>query len=300
MPLFPPGEAVCLFAQYAQAGRLPAHTRRYLAVLGQLGLRLHVALSGVTTVAAEDAEFLSGIGAEAWPRANTGLDFGAWADLLGRGCADRAAFVLLSNDSVFGPYGDLGAVVGRMQARRLDAWGMVESQERVWHLQSWFLMLRGACLAMPAVRRVFAQDFAAMTKPEIILHGELGLSVALQAEGGQLGSVTGPAGRQRRLLPANPSHFDWRPLLTTRQVPFLKVELLRDNPADIAWLGPLWRGVLGGLPANGVAEIEAALGAGFTPPRRAYRAGRRLLHCLLTQDRAAALRALVPAGRDWR
>ncbi len=286
--MFAPGQATCLFAQYTPSGRLPPHTRRYLAALAALGFTLHIAISGATAVTPEDDAWLRALGASAHPRANAGLDFGAWADLLRAGRARGAETVLLANDSVFGPYGDLAPLISRMRERDLDAWGMVESHERVRHLQSWFLMLRASSLVRPAVARVFAQDFAAMTKAEIILHGELGLSAALEAENLRIGSVFASVGRLHRLLPANPSHFDWR-LMLRAGIPFLKAELLRDNPADIAWLAPLWRRALAGLPGNGVAEIEAALGHGFVPPGRPFRLGRRLLHCLLTQDRGVAV-----------
>jgi len=91
-----PGGAasVCLFAQYHPAGVIPAHTRRYLAALAGCGLHVHVACSGVERLAGEDAAFLAGIGAAGYPRANAGLDFGAWTDLLRAGCARGAAAAL--------------------------------------------------------------------------------------------------------------------------------------------------------------------------------------------------------------
>jgi lipopolysaccharide biosynthesis protein len=288
------GAEVCLFAQYDRAGRIPPHTRRYLAHLAQCGLRLHVACSGIATLPADDAAFLVGIGATGRARPNRGLDFGAWRDLLQAGCATGARNVLLANDSVFGPYGDLRPIFARMNARALDAWGLVESHERVWHLQSWFVCLAAAALARPAVQRVFAQDFAAMSKEEIILHGELGLGVAIQAEGLATDAVWRHSARLRRLMPVNPSHFDWLSMLDTGAVPFLKTELLRLNPANIAWIGA-WRDVIrrrGGDPA----EIDAALGNAAAPwqvPIRPAKPIRRVLNLLLTRDHAAALRHLL-------
>jgi lipopolysaccharide biosynthesis protein len=282
---------VCLFAQYHPAGVIPAHTRRYLAALAGCGVRLHVACSGVQRLADDDAAFLARIGAVGHPRANAGLDFGAWRDLLRAGCAQGAAGVLLANDSVFGPYGDLRPILARMGARGADAWGMVESFERVWHLQSWFVWLSTAALARPAVRRVFAQDFAAMGKAEVILHGELGLGVALRAERLKVDAVWRHSGRLRRLMPVNPSHFDWRAMLRGGAVPFIKAELLRENPANIAWIGG-WRDEVrarGGDPA----EIDAALGRPgerWIVPRAGARPIRTMLNVLLTADHAVAAR----------
>jgi hypothetical protein len=288
--VFGSGRSVCLFAQYHPDGVIPSHTRRYLGVLARCGLRVCVAVSGARRVAEGDAAFLASIGGVGQARANKGLDFGAWRDLLGAGCAEGADCVVFANDSVFGPYGPLAPVLAAMQGRGLDAWGLVESNERVWHLQSWFLCLTASALRSAAVRRVFAQDFGGMSKEEIILHGELGLSTALLASGLRVGSAWGEGPRMRRLLPVNPSHFDWRAMLESGGVPFIKAELLRDNPANIAWL-PGWRLVLGRLPDGGVAEVTAAIGR--DPPVRRARLHRLVLNALLTRDRAAAVRALV-------
>lgn len=280
---------VCLFAQYDRSGTLPPHTRHTLTRLAQAGLRLHVACAGVARLDPDDSQFLTRIGATGHTRPNHGLDFGSWADLLRAGCATGAPRVVFANDSVFGPFADLRPILDRMNARRLDAWGLVESHERVWHLQSWFLCLTADALARPAVQRVFAQDFTLMSKEEIILHGELGLSVALRAEGLRLDAVWRPAGRLRRVMPVNPSHFDWASMLRTGQVPFLKAELLRDNPANIAWIGS-WRQVLARCPDPTPELIEAAIG--HPPPIRPAKPLRRLLNLLMTQDHKAALRAL--------
>jgi len=277
---------VCLFAQYDPRGRVQAHVLGYLANLRDCGFAVHVACSGMTALAAADRDALAAIGAVAYPRPNAGLDFGAWQFLMQAGCLRGAGTVLLANDSVFGPFADLAPIVAEMQARGLDAWGMVESREGVWHLQSWFLCMRAGVLARPAVRRVFAQDFASMSKREIILHGELALGVAFEVEELACGAVhrARTAHGLRRLVPVNPMHFHWTSLLAGRRVPFIKVELLRDNPAEVpfveAWPDELARSY--DYPAE---RITAQL-----VPRRAVRlrARRLLLWLLLAEHRPAA------------
>jgi lipopolysaccharide biosynthesis protein len=278
----------CLFAQYHPSGHIPAHTRYTLTQLARCGLRLHVACSGATAVAPHDQAFLATIGATALPRPNAGLDFGAWADLLRAGHAAGAPRVIFANDSVFGPFADLRPLLAAMDARGADAWGMVESRERMPHLQSWFLNLTAHALAAAPVQRVFAQDFAAMGKEAIILHGELGLSAALREAGLSTTAAWPETMRLRRLLPVNPAHFDWRGMLTTGAVPFIKAELLRDNPANIAWL-PHYRGILATMPLYDPAQIDPTLAA---PPLRPTSLARRLLNITLTRDRPAALRSL--------
>ena len=285
-------EAVCLFAHYAADRRLHASVLHYLAQLRRCGLEVHVALSGIEQVAPEDRERLDQLGVAAHTRPNEGLDFGAWQHLLRIGCARDAECVLLANDSVFGPITDLSPIVAAMRARRHDVWGMVESHEVAWHLQSWFLCLTASALGRPAIARVFALPFARMSKAEIILHGEIGLGTAIRAEALDWGACL-PDRRTglRRLIAVNPMHVDWLCAIRSGRVPFIKVELLRDNPARIPWLGG-WPQMLRRYGEFPQAWIEERIAA---PPARTRASPQmRLLYALLTRDRSAALRSLLP------
>ncbi len=286
------GRPVCLFAQFDRSGRIAPHTLRTIAHLAECGFAVHVACSGMTRIAAEDAAALAAVGAVAHVRPNAGLDFGAWQDLLRAGCAAGADEVLLANDSAFGPFADLRPTFAAMRARRLDAWGMVASGEGTWHLQSWFVCLSAAALAHPAVRRVLDQDFAAMTKPEIVLHGELGLGVALRAAELRCGAVfeEQQRNRLRRFARINPMHLHWAWMIRQGGVPFLKVELLRDNPIRIFWAGRWrevvpepWRDLIGRRLAGPVPRAR--------PPLRTL-----LLFLLLTRDKTLAGRTLLGVG----
>ena len=286
------GRAVCLFAHFAADGKLSASVLHYLTQLRRCGLSVHVALSGMDRLSDDDRATLEAQSISAYPRPNRGLDFGAWQHLLRIGCARDADSILLVNDSVFGPVAELAPIVALMQECRHDVWGMVESHEVSWHLQSWFICLTAAALARPAITRVFEQDFASMSKAEIILHGEIGLGTAIRAEGLNWGACL-PDRRQglRRLIAVNPMHFDWIRVLACGRVPFIKVELLRDNPARIPWLGA-WPKMLqryGNFPEAWITErIKPAPAAGIAGTLRL-----RLLCLMLTRDRLAALRAMI-------
>ena len=288
--------AVCLFAHYAPDRRLSASVVHYLLQLAQCGLSVHVALSGMDRLDDGDREILDVHGIAAYTRDNRGLDFGAWQHLIRCGCTRDADSILLANDSVFGPVAELSPIVASMQAGGHDVWGMIESSEISWHLQSWFLCLTAAAMARPAIARVFEQDFASMSKTEIILHGEIGLGTAILAEGLSWKACLADRRRGlRRLVAVNPMHVDWITVLACGRVPFIKVELLRDNPARIPWLG-LWPKMLqiyGKFPEAWVWEritpITAVGRAGSAP---ASRLKMRLLYLLLTRDRWAALRSL--------
>ncbi|MCQ8241718.1 rhamnan synthesis F family protein [Rhizosaccharibacter radicis] len=287
---------VCLFAQYHPRGRVPEHTLHYLAALRDCGFIVHMAMSGCDEADPADVPRLRQLGVHWHPRPNRGLDFGAWQHLLGLDDVVDADRVLLANDSVFGPLRPLGALVARMEADAPDVWGMVESHENGWHLQSWFLCFRRAALAAPPIRRVLSQPFGEMDKREIVLHGELGMGAAILAAGLRWRAAWQPPRRGlRRLVATNPLHVDWR--TTLDRVPFLKVELLRDNPARIPWAGE-WRRALADHPPQMRGMIEAHLNAVTgRPDGPAASLRMRAVYALLSLDRMDAVRTLL---RPWR
>lgn len=280
----------CLFAQYDPTGLLRAHTRHYLSELAASGMTVHLALSGASNIAPDIARFCTDHGITPHTRPNRGLDFGAWQDLLAAGCARGADRVLLANDSVFGPLIPLAPVLERMMARPADVWGLVESRSPVWHLQSWFLCFSTDALAQPAIQRVLALPFAEMDKSEIILHGELGMGTAIRAAGLRVAaSWTDDAGGPRRLVPANPMHVDWLSIARSPDVPFIKIELLRDNPCGIGWIDA-WRDLLATRDHFPAAWIDDAL-CGRLPGAAMAGWKSRLLFFLISRDRPAILRA---------
>ncbi|MBB2202704.1 rhamnan synthesis F family protein [Gluconacetobacter tumulisoli] len=287
---------VCLFAHYDPAGRLAPHVRHYLAELTACGMTIHLALSGVRRPDAETAQFCARHGIVPHPRPNGGLDFGAWQDLLAAGCAEGADRIVLANDSVFGPLRHLAPILRAMMDRPADVWGLVESHDVAWHLQSWFLCFTAQALDHPAIRRVLAQPFAAMGKPEIVLHGEVGLGMAIRSAGLRTAAAwTDRRTGLRRLISTNPMHADWLSVARSDGVPFIKVELLRDNPCGISWTGH-WRALVACSPHFRAEWIETCL---RDQPRRtaSRRAGwkMRLLYLFLSRDRGAALSALLPS-----
>lgn len=291
-----PTRRVCLFAQFDPSGRIAPYVLRYLTHLAGCGFSLHVACSGVGRVADADREALERIGATAHRRPNEGMDFGAWQHLLRAGCAAGADEILLANDSVFGPFADLRPIFGAMRGRGLDAWGMVASADGVWHLQSWFLCLTADALARPAVRRVFEQPFACMTKREVILHGELGLGAAFQIEALACAArFEEPRGnRLRRLARVNPMHLDWASLIRGGAVPFVKAELLRDNPIRIPW-ADRWPAVVSGVGDYPLELIAGRLARPTPVPPPRWRT--LLFYLLLTRDKPEAAQALLPTIR---
>ncbi|KXV62443.1 glycosyl transferase [Acetobacter orleanensis] len=239
-----PTGTVCLFACYAPDGNLPPYTCFYLKNLLECGIILHIILSGTEIIHKTTQNFCNNYGIQVWKRPNGGLDFGAWQFLLKKGLAEGAPYVLFANDSVFGPFAPLSPLLEKLGARHRPAWGLVASRAVTPHLQSWFIGLSQAAFQSAPVQRVLKLPFADMNRDEIIWHGELGLSVALNAAGFPLHAAWSDLNTPiARFFPTNPMHTHWRGMVQTGTVPFFKQEILRDNPFRVPHLSD-WRALI--------------------------------------------------------
>ncbi len=296
---------VCLFAQFHPRHRIRNHVLHYVSHLQACGFQTVVACSGDRLPPPEDRAALRATGAQMVFRPNLGLDFGAWRHLVREGYAEGADEVLLANDSVFGPFADLRPIIKRMQAKRFDVWGMIESWQHRWHLQSWFLHFTGAAFNSKPVQDVFSQPFETMSKDDVIIRGELALGDALRASGLRCGSVV----RQRdaawlaRRYPVNMMHLDWRHYLTSGRLPFLKADLLRTNMMNIPWADQ-WDWVLRHKLHVAPEPIHDYLfeytgrrrdtpDQPFVPPVKELQAHILIGYVLFTHDRRQAIGALL-------
>lgn len=75
--------------------------------------------------------------------------------LFQKNVASQAPYILLANDSVFGPFRPLADMLKHARAYTLPAWGLVASRLVTPHLQSWFVGLSQQTLQAAPVQRVF-------------------------------------------------------------------------------------------------------------------------------------------------
>jgi lipopolysaccharide biosynthesis protein len=156
---------------------------------------------------------------------NVGYDFGSWAVAQAWEPSIRQArHVILANDSLVGPFGDLGDVISRCETSRADVFGLTSTTQFGPHLQSYFLGFNGGVLADPSLVAFWQGVRHERDKTSVIRRNEIGLGKLLRRRGFS----------QDAAFPYwkvveegfNPTILGWRGLLELG-FPFLKREIVR-------------------------------------------------------------------------
>jgi lipopolysaccharide biosynthesis protein len=235
----------CLFAHFNARGHVCAHVHRYISELSSLGCR--IAFISNSPVRQEDRLMIEknkGVYRIA-ERENKGNDFGAWQWAFANGVIpEDTDLLLLTNDSIFGPLFPLEPLFQKMHDNpSVDFWGLTDSYQGGWHIQSYFLCLSKRVFRSDAFRKVLIQNFSTFDKKTIIEKGEIGLSKACM-EAGFTGSACFPyENLDPCALPAsasNPTHFFWDLLIKRWNFPFIKKELILFNPERLQSVGDVF------------------------------------------------------------
>jgi lipopolysaccharide biosynthesis protein len=131
---------VAVFSHFDPYGRIRDHTRAYIDALRNEGFDV-VLVTNSHTLAPADRAWALGRVAHLVVRRNVGYDFAAWRDAM-RVCNLPSAdtrFLLIANDSVYGPLRPLGPIFQRIDFDLADAWSATDSWQHKFHLQSFFI-----------------------------------------------------------------------------------------------------------------------------------------------------------------
>ena len=157
---------------------------------------------------------------------NVGYDFGSWAVALDRRPElSGADTLILTNDSLVGPFGPIAPFLEQLETSTTDVWGLTETAQFTQHVQSYFLGFRRGLLRRPALAD-FWRDVRHYDDKQLVIHrGELAFASLLHAEGIELGAAF-PMGTVVDLAD-NPTIIGWRRLLEAGY-PFVKREVVRS------------------------------------------------------------------------
>jgi lipopolysaccharide biosynthesis protein len=219
----------------------------------------------------------------AFVRENLGYDFGMWQEGLSSEDLESADEVVLTNSSVFGPLYPLAPIFERMARHECDFWGMTDSFEVRWHLQSYFLVFKRQALGSPAFSQFIGSVLPYRDKAQVIRSYEIGLTQFLREHGLKPGAfvpmaswVTSPRQRSRLCAKRRNATLYFPLQLLAAGMPFVKVQLLRDNPAGVP-LQPVLRAMQqSGYDTALVRFDRARVGGSLADALRERLAGRRI------------------------
>ena len=255
------GAVVALFAIH-QPGAALTHAQRAMLVALRTRGCATVVVNSHPGAEVGLAALRDGLAAGCITRADHGRDVASWLlalTLLGERTR-AASYFVLCNDSFLGPFDDLAGVFARHATSGADVWGLTDSWEQAWHIQSSLMVLSARALESDG----FAQFRAGYAYPDrredVVRQGEIGLSRALLADGSLAMQVLAPYAALARAalegppasndfsrallddlrlgVPRNPQHVFWQALLCEHRIPFVKRDLLARNPAGV---GDYWR-----------------------------------------------------------
>jgi lipopolysaccharide biosynthesis protein len=259
-----------VFAHYDAQGEVKPYVVHYLRALREHCDRL----AFVSTAELGNGQTgLDGLCDEVVVRDNVGFDFAMWQHVIARTAIDELDELVLTNSSIFGPLRPLGPAFAAMARDSCDFWGITDNYEFKWHLQSYFLVFKKTALASEAFERFWGAILPYRDKWQTILSYELGLTQFL-TEAGLVGRALvacdslfpdGPIGYLFRHRRRNPTCF--HPVRTLRHgSPFVKVELLRDNPASVR-LVPVYREIARtDYPTRLISFDRPVRSGGLEPP----------------------------------
>lgn len=224
---------LCLFAHFDEDDVVADYVIHYLSALKAAGFTVLVA-----STAALDDEQATRLrshcdGVEL--RANIGLDFGSWKCLIAKLRLSRTQQLLLCNDSVYGPLADLTPYLATLTRKDADFYGVCGSIQHGHHLQSWFILFNPSAFNSRAFSDFFSDRSVPASKRAIVIGNEVRLTKVLADAGLRYACAYDPmsSGFISRHVPFNATHLLWRQLVATNQVPFIKVDLMRDNHLEI-------------------------------------------------------------------
>lgn len=189
-------------------------------------------------------------------RENVGFDFASWRDGLAHLNPKEYDRIIFCNSSVFGPLWSPHNLLAAASHKHSHLWGMSIAEQPTRHLQSYLMSMSTELITSPFGKRLWGEVYDLATQKEVIECYELRWMKDCEQAGFKVNAVfdqrlqqyasreemlseitTAPLSfsrirrllRARQRLPENPTHVQWEGLCKAG-VPFIKVDLMRDNP----------------------------------------------------------------------
>jgi lipopolysaccharide biosynthesis protein len=267
----PDSKLAAVFVHYDRDGAIHDYVVHQLQELLATGFRI-VFVSNAPKLPQESIDQIAPFCQMILWRFNLGYDFGAYKDGL-RSIENKEDLngVLLMNDSVYGPFSKLRDLFADIDRSSTDYWGITDSWQISFHVQSYFILFFPKALRSVAFKKFWRRMPYVNNKGWVIRNGEVKLSRVLSREKLRA-KVLAPywsiakemsdrlvglditqiePERHRAFLerlrehlvagqPLNPVHYFWDVLILDYKCPFIKRELMKPNPSNVpySWRWP--------------------------------------------------------------
>ena len=224
---------LCIFSHFDKDGMIDDYVMHYLKSLFNADIDI-IFVSTAKNISNENLNKLSPYCRDIIIKENIGYDFGAWKTGLKYIDNEIENYngLLLCNDSVYAPLYDLNSMMDEMNKKSIDFWGITDSYDVNWHLQSYFLFFNNNVF-LNKVFKDFWRDYKVYKiKRNIIEKYEVGLTNVLSKGGFKFSSYC-PSNKLINDKKVNTTHFFWKELIIDKKCPIIKIELLRDNPMQM-------------------------------------------------------------------
>ena len=261
---------VAIFLHWDRRGAVHDYVLHYLMALRRVGYEI-LFVSNAPKLSESDWARVAPYAALMMRRNNRGHDFGAFRDAVLE-LAPRLAgldSLIIANDSVYGPMQDLAPLLAKCESGEASVWGITDSWDRAYHLQSYFLVFRREALASPAFLKFWRSVRLVPSRSWVIRKYEIGLTQAMMKAGLRCtalfpyrvaAAALSSAVRRQGLLDRkdltdyhrhyaaglfaavergdtlNQTHYFWDYLIGEAKCPFVKRDLLLRNPVGVPYV----------------------------------------------------------------
>lgn len=171
----------CVFAHFDKDDKVDEYVYYYLNELVSIVNKLIFVT--VSAISEEDSEKLKDLGIEVIQRENIGYDFYSYKIGIERLDLNQYDEVIICNDSVFGPLYSLKSIFDQMEKKQCDFWGITDSIQLAYHIQSYFLVFNKSIIVSTIFSQFWDEIAILDDKSEIIRRYEVGLSQLLVSHG---------------------------------------------------------------------------------------------------------------------
>ncbi|MBN2663211.1 MAG: hypothetical protein JXR68_06140 [Bacteroidales bacterium] len=177
--------SLCIFSTYFETETFPLYVKTYLNELLNYFEKIIIVTNDNKTLSLSENEYVTKNNFEIKYVKNQGWDFGMWTKVLKDINMDNYSSLGLINDSCI-LLRKIDDFFYWAETNNLDYFGMLDSPQRHYHIQSYFLIIRNK--ALNALLSYFSKTGILNEKADVINHYEIGLSQHMIQKGIKVGA----------------------------------------------------------------------------------------------------------------